>query len=180
MRSDEELVAAAINDDRTAWDDLVNRYAQLVFANARAVGADRALAHDVGQVVWMRLLTRLETIREPAKIRGWLAIVARNTAREELSRRRPTTSLDEFLEQPDETTPLPEDAAILGDQVSVLKSAMHTLTERCRELLTLLYSAQMSYEEIVVATGTPIGSIGPTRQRCLSQLRRTMSDLTDS
>lgn len=175
MRSDADLVAAAAGGDRTAWDGLVERHSQLVYANARAVGADSMLAHDVGQVVWMRLLNRLDTIREPSKIRGWLAIVARNTAREQLRRQRHTSGLDAFVNLPDPSAPSPEGAAVLSDEVAELERGLQGLSDKCRELLTLLYSAQMTYDEVVVAMEIPIGSIGPTRQRCLGSLRRLMT-----
>lgn len=174
MRTDAELVEAAAADDRSAWDELVVRHGQLVYANARAVGADPAMAHDVAQVVWLRLLHRLTTIREPAKIRGWLAIVARNTARDELRRQRSNAPLDAVVNMPDPAARSVEDTAILGESVEALRRGLKALTDRCRELLTLLFSAQMSYEEVVTAMEIPMGSIGPTKRRCLDRLREQM------
>lgn len=176
MRSDEQLVVDAARGDATAWDGLVDRYANLVYANARAVGADRGLAEDVSQLVWMRLLNRLDTIREPAKVKGWLAVVARNTTRSELRRRRPTVQLDELFVLADDAVTAPEEAVTRGEDVASVRSALDRISERCRELLLLLFSAEMSYDEIVETTGMAIGSIGPTRRRCLDSLARQLEE----
>lgn len=174
MRSDGELVIAARDGDARAWDELVDRHGQLVYANARAVGADRGLAQDVGQVVWMRLINRLHTIREPERIKGWLAIVARNTARTELRRRKTPLPLDDIAASIRSGEPEPDEISERRSAAERVGAALGRLSEACRELLTLLFSAEMSYEEISEATGRPIGSIGPTRQRCLASLEREL------
>jgi RNA polymerase sigma factor (sigma-70 family) len=175
VRSDAELVASADAGDSSAWNELVDRHGQLVYANARAVGADDALAQDVGQLVWMRLMSRLGTIREPDKVRGWLAIVARNTARSELRRRKPVDDLEHLFALPDPNSPQPETQLARSEAVEAVRAALVRISERCRELLTLLFSAEMSYDEISETAGMPIGSIGPTRQRCLDALARHLS-----
>lgn len=172
MRSDAALVAAAGGGDVTAWDELVERHGQLVFANARAAGADAALAQDVGQLVWMKLLSRLDTIREPENIRGWLAIVARNQTRAELRRRKPTADLDSLFSLPDPSTPEPGSGLGRRESIDAVRRGMHMISDKCRELLTLLFGAEMSYDEISATIDMPIGSIGPTRQRCLDALSR--------
>lgn len=172
MRSDEDLVRDAGSGDSTAWNELVERYAQLVFANARAVGADVALAQDVSQLVWMRLLNRLDTIRDPGKVKGWLAIVARNATRDELRRRRPTTRVDDLFALEDDRAVDPAEAAGRADDAAVVQRALTQISDRCRQLLTLLFSAAMNYDEVSAAMDMPIGSIGPTRRRCLDSLSR--------
>lgn len=176
MRSDADLVTDARGGDSSAWEDLVERYGQLVFANCRAVGADASLAQDVSQLVWMRLLTRLDTIREPSKVKGWLAIVARNATRSELRKRKPTIDLEKLFALEDPEAPAPEDELVRQTDKHAVRRALAQISERCRELLTLLFSADMSYDEISALTGTPIGSIGPTRQRCLSALSRELGE----
>lgn len=172
MDSDENLVLRAGDGDASAWEALVDRYAHLVYANARAVGADVGLAQDVSQLVWVRLLNRLGTIREPSKIKGWLAVVARNATRSELRRRRPRVSLDNLLHLEDETAIAPDEAVTRAEDVTAVRRALALVSERCRQLLTLLFSAEMSYDEISQTMQMPIGSIGPTRGRCLDALAR--------
>ncbi|MEL6892670.1 MAG: sigma-70 family RNA polymerase sigma factor [Actinomycetota bacterium] len=174
MRSDTELVEAASAGDASAWDELVDRYGQLVFANARAVGADWTLAQDVGQVAWMMLLSRLSTIREPSKVKGWLAIVARNEARSALRARRPMADVDDLLTLPGDESDQPEADVFAREDADSVRRALGSISDKCRELLLLLFSAEMSYDEISGALGMPIGSIGPTRQRCVAALAREL------
>ncbi len=176
--ADAQLLARVIDGDESAWHALVERHGQLVYANARAVGADSTLAEDVAQLVWMRLLDGAEAIKHPDRLRGWLAIVARNAARGELRRRRPEVDLDEVAMAIPGTDPLPDEQAERRENQARVRSALARLGDACRELLTLLFSAEMSYAEIAETTGRPIGSIGPTRQRCLATMRRLLADET--
>jgi len=178
VRPDAELVRAAGGGDADAWGELVDRHSQLVFANSRAVGADPTLAQDITQLVWIRLLNRLDTIREPDKLRGWLAIVARNLTRSELRRSRTMVGLDELFSVADPQAAAPDGEAVRDEEVRSVRRALREISERCRELLTLLFGAEMSYEEIAETTGMPLGSIGPTRQRCLHQVERQLGEET--
>ena len=178
--TDAGLLERVIAGDETAWHALVDRHGQLVYANARAVGADATLAEDVAQLVWMRLLDGAATIQHPDRLRGWLAIVARNTARGELRRRRPEVDLDEIATAIPGSDPLPDEQAERREDRARVRSALARLGDACRELLTLLFSAEMSYAEIAETTGRPIGSIGPTRQRCLASMRRLLAGETDA
>jgi len=54
---------------------------------------------------------------------------------------------------------------------AALISAFHSLSAACRELLSLCWTASLSYEEIAETLGKSIGYIGPTRRRCLDTLR---------
>ena len=67
------LVARAGNGDKQAWDELVERYAPLIWSICRRYRLDRADADDVGQIVWLQLVDQLGSIRDPAALPGWLA-----------------------------------------------------------------------------------------------------------
>jgi RNA polymerase sigma factor (sigma-70 family) len=175
--ADAQLLARVLDGDESAWHALVDRHGQLVYASARAAGADTVLAEDVAQLVWMRLLDSAGSIQHPDRLRGWLAIVARNTARGELRRRRPEVDLDEVATAIPSTDPRPDEQAERREDRARVRNALARLGDSCRELLTLLFSAEMSYAEIAAATGRPIGSIGPTRQRCLATMRRLLGDV---
>lgn len=71
-----DLVGRARGGDRSAWDELVNRYLGLVWAIARDHGLADADAASAVQVTFLRLLEHLETIREPALVGQWLASTA--------------------------------------------------------------------------------------------------------
>src|SRR5207248_5752017 len=73
-----ELVGAAIAGDAAAWNELVERFAGLVWAIARRHRLSAADAADVSQTTWLRLVEHLERIQQPERIGAWLATTARH------------------------------------------------------------------------------------------------------
>src|SRR2546423_2044677 len=89
-----EMVSAAALGEPAAWDALVDRYARLVWAVARAFGLSDADAADVSQTTWLRLAEHLPRLREPDRIGAWLATTARREAMRALARTRREQPLD--------------------------------------------------------------------------------------
>jgi RNA polymerase sigma factor (sigma-70 family) len=170
------LVARANAGDSTAWDELVDRYAPLVWAICRRYRLDRADADDVGQGVWLRLVEQLPSLREPAALPGWLATT---TARECLRVRRSDQRrqvherpLDEIV--PSGQSPVLEQELLAAERDAVLRTAFAALPEQCRRLLSLLIAdPPVPYADISASLGMAVGSIGPSRARCLDALRRS-------
>ncbi|HVM00139.1 MAG TPA: sigma-70 family RNA polymerase sigma factor [Egibacteraceae bacterium] len=169
------LVKAAADGAQEAWDALVARYNSLVWSVARSHGLGAVDAADVVQTTWLRLVERLSTIREPERLGAWLATTARHECLQSLRRAgRQIPTDDEFRLEPREPAGRPVDAALLeSERDGVLWQSVDELPDRCRRLLRVLMADPApSYEETSAALGMPIGSIGPTRARCLEQLRR--------
>ncbi len=170
-----DLVRAALAGSEPAWEELVDRFAPLVWSIARAHRLDRASAKDVSQEVWSRLAQRVGTIREPDRIAGWLATTARNEAIRALNkadRERPDDRIADAL--PPSADPAAVDL-IRRDDAHTVVAAFTRLDGRCQLLLRLLLvEPRLSYDEISEALEMPIGSIGPTRARCLDKLRREL------
>jgi RNA polymerase sigma factor (sigma-70 family) len=172
----DQLVQAAANGDRAAWDEIVDRFGGLVWATARAYRLSRADAADVAQTTWLRLVEHLDRIRDPERLPGWLATTARNESLRHLrlqARERPSDDA-QLLELPSDEAP---DLALLANERAVaLWRAFARLAERCQALLRLLVSVtEPSYEEIGAALDMPVGAIGPTRMRCLEKLRQELA-----
>jgi RNA polymerase sigma factor (sigma-70 family) len=166
------LVELARHGDARAWNDLVERYAPLVWAICRRYGLGGADAEDVAACVWLRLVERLDTIREPAALPGWLATTVRRECLALLrSRRRQVLVGDESgLDTVDD--PAFEELLVTQERHIALRAAFDNLPEHCRRLLSLLFDDPPApYAEISSSTGTPVGAIGPTRRRCLDKLR---------
>ena len=71
--------------------------------------------------------------------------------------------------------PDPDRRLAADDDARALRSAFARLGEECRRLLTLMIAdPPLSYDEIAVALDRPRGSLGPTRRRCLDQLRKLL------
>ena len=166
------LLARAAQGDQRAWDELVTEHTRLLWAVARSFRLDAADANDVVQTTWLRLVEHLDKIEDPSRLIGWLVTTARREAMRVLrrsGRERPVVE-DTVLDRPDEGPPV--DARLLLDERDrALWQAFSRLSDRCRQLLQIAVTEPQAYDEISAALGMPVGSIGPTRRRCLTQLR---------
>jgi RNA polymerase sigma factor (sigma-70 family) len=171
------LVFAARDGDREAWNRMVERYAPLVYGICRTYRLAPADAEDVGQNVWMLLFEHLRRLRDPAALPGWLTTTTRNECRRVMREpaRRRQQELTEALEPGVDGGFVDWEAeAERAQQRIALREAFEQLRPRCRELLELLFAEPApSYHEISARLGMKTGSIGPTRLRCLSELRQT-------
>jgi RNA polymerase sigma factor (sigma-70 family) len=166
------LLARAAQGDQRAWDDLVAEHTRLLWAVARSFRLDAADANDVVQTTWLRLVEHLDRIEDPARLVGWLVTTARREAMRVLrrsGRERPVFQ-DTVLDRPDDAPPV--DTAVLVDERDrALWQAFERLSEKCQQLLRIAVANPKAYDEISAALDMPIGSIGPTRRRCLTHLR---------
>ena len=165
-----ELVRAAAQGDQVAWDELVDRYNGLVWSVARSHRLSAVDASDVVQTTWLRLVEHLGRLQDPERVGAWLATTAR---RESLRTLRLSARLVPTEELPEAATGERLDAALLAQERDrALWQAFGGLSERCQSLLRILIAEPApSYEVVGAALDMPIGSIGPTRQRCLERLR---------
>lgn len=174
-----QLLRLAGEGDRGAWNELVDRYARLVWSVARSFGLDDATAADVSQTVWLRLVEHCDRIRDPARLAGWLGTTTRREALRVLRGRRrlqPSELVDNVA---DRITPQPDELLIEDETSRTAFAAFGALSERCQQLLRLLCAdPRLDYATVAELIGRPIGSLGPTRARCLDQLRRLMQSPT--
>jgi RNA polymerase sigma factor (sigma-70 family) len=168
------LVRAAAGGDQRAWERLVDRFSGLVWSVARAHGLSRADAADVSQTAWLRLVEHLHRLRDPERVGTWLASTARHEALRILRRDRRQVPVgdDADLEGPGPESQSPEAWALAAERSDLLWRAFAALPWRCQQLLRVLMAdPPPSYQQVAVALDMPIGSIGPTRGRCLDRLR---------
>jgi RNA polymerase sigma factor (sigma-70 family) len=161
-----ELVARALRDDADAWEALVERYSGMLWSIARSYDLSSADSADVAQTAWLRLVERLHLLRDPDSVGAWLAVTAHRESRSTVRRRR-------------REPPAPvERAAAAPPHVDYdLKRLLALLPERCRKILRILAQAPpLSYLEVAAALEIPVGSVGPTRQRCLARLRERLAE----
>lgn len=183
------LVRSAANGDEVAWRGLVTRFSSLVWAVARAHRLSNADAADVYQTTWLRLAEHIGRIEHPDRVGAWLATAARRECLQSLrsaAKTAPTDDMDRL-----DTTPAvgnPTEEAVLAAETeredaaraAAMWRAFSRLSGRCRELLRILMATPPpSYAEVAAALGLPLGSIGPTRARCLQRLREEMAGIRD-
>jgi RNA polymerase sigma factor (sigma-70 family) len=166
------LLARASQGDQGAWDELVAEHTRLLWSVARSFRLDTADANDVVQTTWLRLVEHLDKIEDPTRLVGWLVTTARREAMRVLrrsGRERPVVE-DTVLDRPDDGPPV-DAGLLLNERDRALWQAFSRLSDKCRQLLRIAVTEPQAYDEISEALGMPIGSIGPTRRRCLTQLR---------
>ena len=170
------LVTRARDGDRQAWDQLVDRYAPLVWSICRRRQLEAADARDAAQTVWLNLVDHLDSLRDPAALPGWLATTTQGECGRILrAARQPDNAAYAPAAQtiPDEHARAAEQDLLAAERHAALREAFEQLPPGCQQLLTLLTAdPPVSYAEISTQLGIPAGSIGPTRRRCLDKLRR--------
>lgn len=184
-QSDEVLVLACRQGDAAAWEALLLRYQRLVYSIPRRAGLNDDLSAEVFQRVFARLVEHLDRLEQPERIGAWLATTARREAWR-LSKREgstvplPTDGADDEgdADIPD-TALLPDEVLLRMEQQQLVRRAVAGLEERCRTLITLLFyqNEPPAYTDIAATLGISVGSIGPTRARCLQKLRQQLDGM---
>jgi RNA polymerase sigma factor (sigma-70 family) len=172
-----ELVRDAAQGDQKAWNALVERFSGLIWHVARGHRLGDADAADVSQTVWLRLLESLPRLREPAAVAGWLVTTTRHESLRTLrraGRELPDDHIDLVADRVSQELG-PEAVVDLAETGDLVRRALTRLSVRCQLLLrALAYTPDRSYADVSLALDMPIGSIGPTRGRCLGHLRRSL------
>jgi len=170
-----ELVVEAAAGNSSAWDEIVRRYAGLVWAVARGFALSMADAADVSQTTWLRLVEHVDTLREPDHLGGWLATTARHECLRTLRKSgREVVAFDVDVDI-ESGEPTPEAVVLHDEQDQLVWLSLGEIPQRCQVLLRALSSTPPpSYDEVSAALGMPIGSIGPTRARCLDHLKKRL------
>jgi RNA polymerase sigma factor (sigma-70 family) len=170
-------LAAAAAGDQLAWESIVSAYSGLVWSVARGYRLPPADAADVFQGTWLRLVEHLGDIRDATRLGGWLATTARRESIGLLRRARRDLPADPELAGGTAVTVSAADEELLRtEEQRVLWQAFGRLSGSCQRLLRLLFAdPPVQYEAISAALEMPMGSIGPTRSRCLASLEKFLS-----
>jgi RNA polymerase sigma factor (sigma-70 family) len=150
----------------------------MVWSVARGFRLDDATAKDVSQTVWLKLIENVDSISDPERLPGWLVTTCRREAlRVSNTQGRDVPTVFEYdLEDPN---PPLEDVLVDEEEQRFVVQAFGSLDGLCQQLLRLMIiEPELSYEEISEVMGRPIGSLGPTRARCLEKLRSAVSRIS--
>jgi len=170
------LVARVRGGDQEAWTVLTDAYTGMLWSVARGMRLSDADAADAVQTTWLRLVERLDSVREPERLGTWLATTMRRECLAVLRRAARTrpSSLDGWENISDTGAALGE-ALLREERDAAVWRAFRTLTPRCQQLLRILMAdPPPRYAEVAAALEIPVGTIGPTRQRCLNALRKVL------
>ena len=171
-----DLVTRARNGDKQSWDALVERYTPLIWSICRRYRLSRADAEDVGQSVWLRLVDQLDKVRDPAALPGWLATTTQRECGRVLRADHGPHAHANGLDPENLPTGQDEGAEqelLEAERHAALREAFTHLPPDGQRLIALLIAdPPLPYAEISARLGIPVGSIGPTRGRCLAKIRR--------
>ena len=175
MRDDPTVVALvnrAAGSDPAAWNEIVERYAPLVWSICTRFQLSNHDREDVGQNVWLLLVEQLGKLREPAALPGWLATTTHRECLRIVTAARRSERLGDALPFSDNT--MIDEEILMAERNAALRAALAELPPRCQRLITMLTSdPPSSYAQISATLDIPVGSIGPQRARCLDRLRKS-------
>jgi RNA polymerase sigma factor (sigma-70 family) len=169
-----ELVRRAAQGDRQSWEQLVSKYSRLIWAMTRDFKLADSDAADVVQATWLRLLENIDRIQHPDRIGSWLATTARHECLRHVARRKKVILVDDDLALHDVLAHQPglDERLLASESAEEIRQAMSRLPWHWQRLLELLMTdPPASYAEISSQLDLPVGSIGPTRGRCLERLK---------
>lgn len=180
------LVDGALAGTQAAWDALVARLERVVWKAVNMMTYDADIRDDAFAAAWLRLAERLDTIREPQKLPGWLATTATNEVRQLLRQRGrlpiglPDAGPDQrggglgsLLDTMPGDDGEHERGMIDAEDAQQVRAAFRRLDDGCRQVITVLVLTDppLAYDQASELLGRPIGSLGPTRKRCLEKIR---------
>jgi RNA polymerase sigma factor (sigma-70 family) len=171
-----DLLTRAAKGDKRAWDALVERFVPLIWSICRRYRLGDADAEDVSQNVWLYLADQLDKIRDSAALPGWLATTTRRECLRVLRTARGPLAARYMLDAEviaDDRAGTAEQELLRAERHAALREAFAALPPSGQRLIALLLEdPPVPYAQISARLGIPVGSIGPTRRRCLDKLRR--------
>ena len=172
-----------IAGDEKSWRAVVEAYDALVRVACRRVRLSTDDREDAAQNAWLSAFRAIGRLRDLDKLPSWIYSIAYRAALDVATRRRPDLAADEperEIGDVADDAPGVEDAITSLEDAHRLRSLVASLDPRCRELLAALFleDPRPSYEEIVARTEIPIGSIGPSRGRCLKKLEKRFAEVS--
>ncbi len=170
-----EAFAAYRAGDRRRLGDLVDLLTPILWRVARNHCARREDAEEAVQNTWLRLVDHTGDIADPQAVLAWLLVTVRREAWHVAGRDRhtalgPDVGADEVAPGPG-----PEALALLSERQRLLWGHVQNLPPHCQHLISVIaHAARPDYATIAENLGIPVGSIGPTRGRCLAKLKAAL------
>lgn len=179
--SDAQIINACLDGDEKAWQALVGRYKRLVYSIPVKWGLSPDDSVDIFQAVWLDCFRQLASLRDVERLQPWLVrVTVRKCHRFSIDRR--ARGEDAITESESEAIPGGDDPTQLIvelDKEQTLRTAVEKLTPRCKEIITALFfeDPRPSYQAIASRLGLSENSIGFSRERCLTSLKKILDEL---
>ena len=178
IKSDGELVAAAIGGDVDSFAELSRRYRDTYTRFAVRMVGNRDDAEDVLQSAFIRAYRALESCRDPARFGAWLYQIVANECRTFVlrrARRERRMVRDELV-----LNEAAADSVVdLNDTFEDVQYALDQLDAEQREAFLMKHVEQLSYEEIAEITGDGISALKMRVKRACARLRELLEEVHD-
>jgi RNA polymerase sigma factor (sigma-70 family) len=176
--SDRELIRSCRKGDARAWQRVVEKYERLVYSVPLNYGLSHEDAADVAQTTFTILIKSFHTLSDDSPLGSWLATVARRHTWRLLDRKRreDTSEYEDVAESAVSVSKGDTESAEQWELTEWVHHGLSLIGEPCRELLLALFfdPTEPSYAEVAKRLNIPVGSIGPTRARCLQRLTKAL------
>ena len=177
--SDAELVLAARRGDKRAFVEIVPRHQAMVCGVALAILGDFAASEDAGQEAFLTAWRKIHDLREPERLRAWLAQIARNAALGQLRRRRGHDTLEEALTVAEEGAN-PAEATATREEAALVRDCLARLPESYRLPLVLYYCDGKSVRSVAETLALSEDAVKQRLARGREMLQERMSALIET
>jgi RNA polymerase sigma factor (sigma-70 family) len=181
----EKLMAGLVAGDEEAWRVFIQDYGRMIYAVATRLGFTEQDRDDLFQDACISILESIHTVRDSRCLASWVYVVTYRLGIDAIRRRRPEAAVADWAGLPESNPAAVIEPEVLSDlerleEIAQVLDGLAEMDTRCRRLLTALYleETRPTYEEISRRWGIPMGSIGPTRARCLEKLGGLLEELS--
>jgi RNA polymerase sigma factor (sigma-70 family) len=180
-RPDRDLVDRCLDHEFGAWEEFLRRYGRLIYSTIHKAGLRPDEQEDAFQSSVMAIYRQLPKLRDREKIVSWIVGITWRQAVDRIRLRSREIRMEEVRDpvlrgslDPPADAVLPDEDRVALELAQHATEALDSLPGRCRRLLNLMFYEHppLDYAEIARREGVPVGSLGPTRARCLQKMRR--------
>ncbi len=183
-KSDQDLVLDYVQGDERAFSALVERHMRTVYGLAYGITQSGADAEDITAETFLKAWKNIKKYKKEFTFKTWILTIARNTTLDFLRKRKHMVFSDFENESGENyfSESLTDEGAVsaleefsLAENKTVVEKAMQELSVTYREILTLRYGEDMTFEEIASLTGKPLNTVKSQVRRGLLALKETIS-----
>ena len=176
VADDQHLVSLALEGDHTAFKYLFNRYREAIRQLLVQRAGSESDADDLLQETFIKVYLHLDRYKTDYTFGQWVYTIARNTFIDYVRRHQEDLSIDERFSSPPSSAPTPEESVIRLQQRAQIEHYLDRLTPRYRQLITMRFFEEYSYEEIAEKLALPMGTVKTqihrARERMCDLIRR--------
>ena len=175
-RSDAELVVAALASETGAAGEIYDRYSDHIYSFCVSRLRNAEQAADATHDTFVKASLRLNTLREPARLRSWLFSIARNQITDQARQRERTTSLEGAAEM---VADIPDNDADLlrAESAALLWEAASSLQDRDYDLMELQLRHGLEGADLADALGVTTSHLHTLQSRMKDRLEKALGSL---